>query len=247
MKARILYLSKRLITRLSVSPIRVVAYLLHATGLEHIYKPRFIRNSTLLTLSDEVVAKLPKYSQTMTGGRMDPMNIIFVGSELDIKLAFKAAGWASAHPASPIHLLYSGLTVVFGKTHATGPFSPHFVNIGLQDMAFQKLTRLKSFKQRHHIRIWKTGIELPGKSRVWVGAASFDDKLKIQFTPPWIHHHLDPNLDLERDKIVRALESCGAVRLKSVVMNEPVLAGFQVENSTGNRYFTDGRAVVIEL
>src|SRR5882757_6979917 len=121
MKERIALAFRRLITRLSVSPFRFVAYILHATGLEHIYKPRFTRYSALLDLTDEVIAKLPRYSHSMTGVQADPVNLIFVAAEVDLKLAFKAAKWYRANPASPIHLLYGMLMVFLKRSYRTGP------------------------------------------------------------------------------------------------------------------------------
>ncbi|MDF2461430.1 MAG: hypothetical protein K0S68_833 [Candidatus Saccharibacteria bacterium] len=246
-EARLANTIKRVVTRLSVSPFRLIAFILHATGLERIYKPHFTRYSALLDLTDEVVAKLPKHSMSISGARMDLMNLIFVGSEIDIKLAFKAAGWNGAHPASPLHLLYSALTTLFHRSYYSGPFTPHYVNIGLQDMSFQQLTRTKSFSQRHHLRIFRTGIKLPGKKRVWVGAACYDDRLKIQFKPPFIHHNTDPDLDKEREYVVRSLEAVGVARLKTVVMNQPTTTDRPYQNAHGAKYYTDGRAVVVQV
>jgi hypothetical protein len=239
--------TKRLITRLSVSPFRLIAFILHATGLERLYKPHFTRYSALLDLTDEVVTKLPKHSISMTGARMDLMNLIFVGTEVDIKLAFKTAGWHGAHPASPLHLLYSVLTTIFHRAYDSGPFTPHYVNIGLQDMSFQQLTSKRTFSERHHLRIFRTGIKLPGRKRVWVGAACFDDRMKVQFRPPFIHHNTDPDLDKEREYVVRSLETVGVARLKIVTMNEPTTTDRPYQNAHGAKYYTDGKAVVVQV
>jgi undecaprenyl-diphosphatase len=117
----------------------------------------------------------------------------------------------------------------------------------LQDLAFQQVTKEQSFKQRHHLRMWKTGMELPNGKRVWVGACSFDTHIKVQFRPPFIHHAIDPNLDQERDFLARSLQSHGAARVMSVSMTPPVYASLPITNSYGAKYFTDGRAVVIEV
>jgi hypothetical protein len=238
---------KRLITRLSVSPFRLIALILHATGLERLYKPRFTRYSALLDLTDEVVAKLPKHSMSISGARMDLMNLIFVGSEVDIKLAFKAAGWHGAHPASPLHLIYNIFTTLLHRNYDSGPFLPHYVNIGLQDMSFQQLTPAKTFGQRHHLRIFRTGIKLPGKKRVWVGAACFDTRVKVQLRPPFVHHGTDPDLDKEREYVVRSLEQVGVARLKTVTMNEPTTTDRPYQNAHGAKYYTDGLAVVVQV
>lgn len=238
---------KRAATRLSFSPFRLVAYLLHATGLEHIYKPRFIRETSLLDITDELVAKLPKYCYSLTGAQMDPMNLVVVGTEASLKRTFKLAGWHRANPASPLHLIYGLLTVITKRSYKTGPFTPFYVNIALQDLAYQRVSRSGSFKQRHHLRLWRTGVVLPGHRRVWVGAASYDTRLKTQLTPPFIHHEIDPNLDGERSYVVETLEAKGGRRLRSVAMTEPVLAIRPASNAYGASYFTDGRADVVQL
>jgi hypothetical protein len=212
-----------------------------------LYKPRFTRYSALLDLTDDVIAKLPKHSTSITGARMDLMNLIFVGSEVDIKLAFKTAGWHGAHPASPLHMLYGLFTMLFHRTYSSGPVAPHYINIGLQDMSFQQLTSEKSFGQRHHLRIFRTGIQLPGNKRVWVGAACYDKHIKVQYTPPFLHHSTDPDLDKEREYVVKSLESVGVARLKTVSLNIPMPATHPYRNAHGANYFTDGLAVVVQV
>lgn len=233
--------------RIGIVPFRLIAYVLHATGLERFYKPRFIKHTALFDLTDEIIASLPHYSQSMVGSKQDPINLIFIGEEKKIKIIFRKAGWHSAHPANPLFMLYAGLTGATRRKYTKGPFTPHFVNIGLQDMCFQKLTTKQNFSQRHHIRIWKSGVVLQNNQRVWIAAASYDTHMKVQLTPPFIHHAIDPNLDAERDMITRELEDNGAVRLKSVRMQDPIFASNMTENASGAKYFTDGRAVLVEL
>lgn len=234
-------------TRFTVGVFRLFAYVLHATGLDSIYKPRFTRHSALLDLDEAMVAKLPKYSQTLIGARMDPMNLVFVGSDKGIRLLFRRAGWHRAHPASPWHLLYGGVAAVLGKSYRTGPFMPQYLNIGLQDFAFQKLTKRKKHRERHHVRIWRTGMVLPGNQAVWVAAASYDTKIVFQVRPPFINHRIDPAIDREREFIAHDLERTGGVRLKYVDMTPKIDAAKPQRNATGMKYFTDGRAAVVEV
>jgi hypothetical protein len=237
----------RLAHRLGPLPFRILAYLLHATGLERLIKPSLMRHSALLELNDELARKLPTHSRSITGARMDPINFVFIGHRRELTTAFKKAGWSRANPANPLLMLYSALTVIARRSYHSGPFTPHYVNIALQDYAFQKLTRTASFRQRHHIRVWKTGIILNNGTPLWIGEASFDTELKVQLTPPFIHHRIDPNLDREREYITRELEAQGATRLKGLPLSEPTLASSPAQNAHGSAYFTDGRAAVIEL
>jgi hypothetical protein len=225
----------------------LAAFTLHITRLEHIYKPRFTRHAALLELDDDVISKLPTHCYTLTGALMDQMNLIFVGHEADIKRAFKSAGWHRANPASPVFLMYAFLTTIIRRPHHNGPFTPLFVNIGLQDYSFQKLTKKNSFSQRHHLRIWRTGIVMPDGKRVWMCAASYDTGMKIQLFFPFIHHNIDPNIDKERSYVARDLQNVGAIKLKTVRLTEPVDKRNKVRNAYHMSYYTDGKAEMVEI
>jgi hypothetical protein len=247
MRAHALHLARRLASRLSASPFRLVAFVLHATGLERFYKPRFTRYSALMELTDQVVARLPKYCYTVSGAQNDPMNLIFVAGEADLKATFKEAGWYRANPASPIHVAYGLIMALMKRSYNTGPFAPLYVNIALQDLAYQQSTITKSFRQRHHLRVWRTGIVLPGGKRVWVGSASLESGMRWTFAVPFWSHQLDPNIDAERSHVALTLQNQGASRIKTVSMTEAVMASKPRRNAFGSHYFTDGQAVVVEL
>jgi hypothetical protein len=238
---------RQLLTRLSVAPLRMIAFALHATGLERIYKPRFARHQALIYLTDEVVAKLPKYCQTITGAKGDPINLIVVGREEDIRDKFRRSKWHRANPASPLHVMYGLYKALFKKSYQTGPFAPLYVNIGLQDLAFQHSERHHNFRQRHHLRLWRTGTVLPDGKRVWVGAAGRENGMRMALALPFWTHALDPDIDREREYVVRSVQRSGATRLKVVDMIKPIPAATPHKTVFGSQYYTDGRAVVIEF
>ncbi len=247
MEVRLTHFAKRFFTRVSVSPLRLLSYILHATGLEHLYKPRFIRHAALFELTDEVIEKLPKYCNTMTGARNDPMNLIFVAREADLKRTFRRAKWHRANPASPVHIAYGLLMALLKRSYKTGPFAPLYVNIALQDLAYQRSAKEQSFRERRHLRIWRTGIIISDGRRVWLGACSRENGMKLGWALPFWSHKLDPNLDLERKSVVKNLETYGAVQLKTVQLSDVVAKGQPRKNAFGSPYYTDGQAVVVEL
>ena len=247
MKSIITQKARRFAGFVSLSPFRIAAFTLHATGLDRIYKPRFYRHSALFELNNEIVNKLPKYAQTMTGGDCDPMNIILIGHEKDIKRAYKQAGWYRANPASPPHVLYGLIVAIFGRSYQKGPFAPLYVNVNLQDMAYQKPTSENNFRQRHHLRVWRTGVVLPDDKPVWVVSASFDYKMRLTPKLPFFVHDISPDLDKERSYVVNSLVDVGAVKLKSVKMIDWIAADKPARNAFGSKYYTDGRAAVVEI
>lgn len=231
----------------AITSIRLVSTLLHMTTLEKLYKPRDFRRASHLDISQEVVDQLPRYCYTFVGQKVDPVNIIFIGTESGIKRAFEKCGWHEAHPNTPVHLLYGLITAIFNKPYKKGPFTPFFISVGTQDLNFQKSTQIDSYRQRHHIRIWRTKHEIKKGNRIWVGAASFDVSLRLDFRPPFLHHHIDPELDKERDMIVDELVNTGHSLSGSHQMNKPILKNHKKHNAFGAPYYTDGIAKVVEI
>ena len=75
--------------------------------------------------------------------------------------------------------------------------------------------------------------------RSFVGTASFDQGLKWGLT-----HHIDPNIDAEREFLATGLRDMGLIRSeKRIQLVAPILG----QNLTGDPFFTDGKAIVINL
>jgi hypothetical protein len=198
-------------------------------------------------VNDELIARLPKYSQSISGADNEPVNLVLVGSEEAVKRSFEATGWYLAGSASPLNVVYALFVSIIGKSYKKGPFSPLYINGNIQDYGFQKPTVQNNFRLRHHLRIWKTGLVLPNQKPVWVVTASLDVKMRLSFTIPFIVHDIAADLDAERKFVVDSLVKVGATEYKSVSMVEPVSADRPVKNVFGSAYFTDGRAAVVEL
>jgi hypothetical protein len=226
--------------------LRLVSTMLHVTTLEKLYKPRDFRKTSHVEISEEIISRLPNYCQTIFGRKMDPINLIFIGTEAGLKRAFEKAGWSGAHPPTPIHGAAALISSIFNKTYRQGPFMPLFISIGLQDLAFQKIIK-KGYGQRHHIRIWRTRHELPEGNRVWVAAATFEKSFKPSLKPPFIYHHMEPKLDVERDFIASFLVEEGHLAAGEYKINEPLSRQHPGYNPHGDAYYTDGKAKAIEI
>ncbi len=177
---------------------------------------------------------------------MDPINLLFVGTESGIKRAFEKAGWNGAHPSTPIHGGLGLASSLFNRTYRQGPFMPLFISIGLQDLAFQKVMR-KSAGQRHHVRIWRTRHTLPDNNRLWVAAATYEKSFKLSKRPPFVFHHKEPNLDFERDYIATQLTDQGHLGVGEYQLNDPIKRSNPRRDPNGDPYYTDGSAKVIEI
>jgi hypothetical protein len=73
---------------------------------------------------------------------------------------------------------------------------------------------------------------------LWIGAATLDTKVGFSHTTGEITHHIGPDVDAERDKIIADLQKAGAIT------STDWIDGFQShlegKNGGGDRYQTDG-------
>ncbi|HSX41629.1 MAG TPA: LssY C-terminal domain-containing protein [Candidatus Saccharimonadales bacterium] len=226
---------------------RVVSTLLHMTTLDKLYKPRDFRRTSHIELSDEITSSLPRYCQTVYGLKMDPINLMFIGTEAGLRRAFEKAGWHGAHPSTPVHLFLGLVSSVFRRSYKQGPFMPLFVDIGMQDLAFQKTTKTNKFAQRHHIRIWRTRHKLGDRNYLWVAAATHETGMKVVWLPPFIVHRMDPDLDYERDFIAGELIEQGHLMAGDHQLNDAIKRTKPKRNPNNDHYYSDGRAKAIEI
>ena len=125
------------------------------------------------------------------------------------------------------------------EQYLNAPVTPSYLNTKPQDLAFQKPTEANTLKQRHHTRIWRTGYVLPDGRPIWVATASFDDGVEFAGPAKLPTHHIDPNIDAERNFIAQSL---------SVPNNLIQVVGSQLgKNGSGDPFYTDGKATIVDL
>ncbi|MEZ8103011.1 LssY C-terminal domain-containing protein [Vibrio bivalvicida] len=122
----------------------------------------------------------------------------------------------------------------------TPPVSDLFWNGVPQEMAFQLPGNLL---KRSHIRWWQAGLDSSTNENLWVGALSYDDGL--QLTPysgiVTILHSIDPNVDLERDKLAeQVLSTTTNISIDLAAYHPPTTLDSEHD------YYTDGRVLVIK-
>jgi hypothetical protein len=187
------------------------------------------------------MADMPKFARAPNGLPGDALNVALVGSEAEIPRAFAAAGW---HPADPITLRSSlGIaeSVVLDRPDPDAPVSNLLLFGRRQDLAFEKDVG-RSARERNHVRFWRTEIRADNDQPVWIGAATFDRGVGLSRTTGQITHHIAPDIDAERNTLMRDLETAGRLAtLYDVTGIGPTLNG---ENGGGDRYFTDGELTV---
>jgi membrane-associated phospholipid phosphatase len=186
---------------------------------------------------------LARWSEDLVGGRMEPISLVFVGSEDDILRAFNRVGWSLADPPTPLRVLKEGMAAMRNLPDPTGPATPAFFMDRPQSFTFEKPdTGLPSIRRRHHTRLWQTPHCLvPGCRRVWVATASFDVGIELSQRLYLPTHRIDPDLDSERALIAAELVKVGAKREGSVTVLPPLHG----TNAAGDPFWTDGQAVIL--
>jgi len=171
----------------------------------------------------------------------DPINIGLVGSKEQLIRAFAAAHW---DPADAITLRSSidiGLSVVLDRPDLDAPVSPLFFEGRKQDLAFEKPVG-RSADRRNHVRFWLTGETGDDSRPLWLGSATFDRGVGFSHDTGQITHHIAPDIDAERDLVIRDLSAAGQV--VSTYEIEGVGATKTGRNGGGDPYFTDGKAII---
>ena len=226
---------------LLIAPVVLIVFAISAAStlipLKHFAgRPTTI---TLHTIDARSVAKLPLYSETLTGSRMEPINFIYIGNEAQIIAIFAKHGWYRADKSTVSNTLKAIAVGFQGKQYLTAPVTPSYLDSQPENLAFQHPTASHSLKQRHHTRIWRTNYVLADGRQIWVATASFDQGIEFVGAAKLPTHHIDPNIDGERGFIINSLN----IATDFV----PVVAPQLGKNASGDGFFTDGKAELVYL
>jgi hypothetical protein len=174
----------------------------------------------------------------------DPLNVGLVGSKQQVTYAMSLAGYKPADAVTLRSSIEIGLSVALDRPYADAPVSSLYVDGRRQDLAFERPDGV-SADRRHHVRLWhilEKGVEGQG---VWLGAASFDRGVGVSHDTLQITHHIDPDVDRERDFLVASVSQAGVVsQTYQVTGIGPTLTS---RNGEGDPYYTDGEITIAVL
>lgn len=183
----------------------------------------------------------PTVAQTSDGAPGDALNIALIGMEEELVKAMLAAGW---FPADAITLASSArisVDTVFHRSYDDAPVSNLFVWARKQDLAFEQPVGPDP-KKRHHVRFWRSERTDSAGRPLWLGAATYDASVGLSHRTGQITHHISPDIDAERDKIIADLRAAGRLAGAEWV------AGFQPNatgrNGGGDLWRTDQRLAI---
>jgi hypothetical protein len=171
----------------------------------------------------------------------DPINVGVVGTLDELVLAFAEAGWRKAEALGFRSDIGIGESVVFDRPDPEAPVSTLIFQGRRQDLAFEKPVGT-SADRRHHVRFWLAEGQGIGGRPLWLGAASFDKGVGFSRDTGQITHHVDADLDAERDLVIDDLGAAGL--LSSTSLMDGIGPTDDGRNGGGDRYFTDGKILV---
>ena len=181
---------------------------------------------------------MPRISHTHDGIPGDPLNVAFIGGEKELVKAFLAARWHAADAITFLSSLRIAEGTLLNRPDDVAPVSNLYVWGKKQDLAFEMPVG-DNPRQRHHVRFWRSeNLDEQGRP-LWIGGATYDTKVGFSHTTGQITHHISPDVDAERDKVVRDCQEAHALNELIWLLNfQRVLQG---RNGGGDPYHTDGR------
>ena len=190
------------------------------------------------------LANMPMVTRTAQGIPADPINVGLIGNEKEVLCSMNAAGWLPADPVTFRSSIEIAGSVLLDRAYPDAPVSPLYYLGRREDLAFEKPSG-KSADRRHHVRFWKVLDKGEENRPVWLGADTFDRGIGVSHFTGAITHHIDADIDAERERLATDLEQAGMVTAKYQVTG--VGLTFTGRNGGGDLYYTDGEVWILRL
>lgn len=188
--------------------------------------------------------RVPQIARTGSNIPGDPLNIGLIGAEESVVRGMLAAGWFPADRLTLASSLRIASDSVLRRPYDDAPVSSLYVWGRKQDLAFEQPVG-NDPRRRHHVRFWRSSELDRHGSPLWIGAATFDVKVGFSHTTGQITHHIGPDVDAERDKILADLTH--AARVQVVDWQPRFHASLSGRNGGGDHWRTDGKLAVAVL
>jgi hypothetical protein len=225
----------------SPASVRPTRWILRATFVLAALAPAALPAQLPQVEAHPALARAPRHTRTKLGHQGDPVNVAFVGTDEELHRVLAAAGWYAADPITLATSLRIAADVVLRKPYDHAPVSDLFLWDRVQDAAFEQPVG-DSPKQRHHVRFWRSAEVDAAGEPLWLGAATFDERVEISRTTGVITHRIGADVDAERNKVVTDAHRTGGLGTFYWIDHfHPELEG---RNGGGDPWRTDGRLAV---
>ena len=196
------------------------------------------------SLSPDLFANIPRRVQDQQGNSGDMVNFALIGTQDQVQKAFAAAGWTSVDKTTQDAILHGLLATLSHEAYTQMPMSILYLFGRPQDLSFARADPIAVAAIRHHLRVWKSSETVDGKP-LWVGSATHDSGFEKDQRNGNVTHHIDPNIDEERDFIEQSFAAAGVISGAAYVTPSNPLK--EALTATGGSFHSDGRIVVMAL
>jgi LssY C-terminus len=172
----------------------------------------------------------------------DITGLMFLGNRQQLESAFQKAGWSPAAKLSDQSKLETFRAMAEMRGYQEAPVSVLLLDGRAPDLVFEKTN--DTFAARHHLRIWQRPGQFSGQE-IWLCTATHDTGISFSDESRTFIHKIDPNIDLERAKVVNDLLVTGLVRGLSLVERGGLPQN--MSNATGDALKTDGSMAVVQF
>jgi hypothetical protein len=182
----------------------------------------------------------PRATRTKTGIHGDPINVGLIGTKEELVAAMVEAKWQPADPITFKSCVKLAKSVLLHRPDETAPVSNLYLWSRKGDLAFEQEVG-NNASRRHHVRFWESTKQVDGRP-LWLGAATFDTKVGVSHRTGMITHHIDADIDADRDKLMKDLTAIGRL------VSTDGIEGYQPKpdgrNGAGDPYHTDGKLLL---
>jgi hypothetical protein len=195
-------------------------------------------------LPPDLLSQIPRRVSDKDGNPGDMVNFLLIGSEEQVKATFQAAGWVQVDRDTNEAVVQAIIASLSKQAYLTMPMSQLYLFGRPQDYGFAHAEPLTVVTTRHHLRIWKSALTVDDEP-VWVGAATHDMGLERDQRNGKLTHHIDPNVDDEREFVARSLSETGYVSQQAQILPSNPLT--EAKTATGGSFHSNGKVLVLWL
>ncbi len=183
----------------------------------------------------------PQITKTGDDHPGDPINVALIGTRDELKSVMQLAQWYPAAALGVRSDLKIAEDTVLSRPDDDAPVSSLYLFGRKEDLAFEQPVG-DSPRQRHHVRFWQDSkVDQDGRP-IWVGSATYDERVGLSHTTGQITHHIAPDIDAERDHLFDTLKRTG--KLSEVYAVNDFQSTREGRNGGGDPWHTDGRLSV---
>jgi hypothetical protein len=195
-------------------------------------------------LSPDLFANIPRRVQDQQGNPGDMVNFAIIGTQDQVQKAFTSAGWTTVDKTTQDAIVHGLIATLSHEAYTEMPMSILYLFGRPQDLSFARADPIAVAAIRHHLRVWKSTETIDGKP-LWVGSATHDSGFEKDQRNGNVTHHIDPNIDEERDFIEQGFADAGVITGAAYVTPANPLK--TALTATGGSFHSDGRIVVMAL